>query len=76
MENKNIKTGSVSKNLLKDTEFQSLIKFESDYATTIKGGHLPTYYTKQQQLRLVNEVNFLTPLEKVQFVQGIFTSKN
>ncbi|MGZ3901157.1 MAG: hypothetical protein ACXVNM_08510 [Bacteroidia bacterium] len=76
MENKNINIGSLNKNLLKDTEFKSIIKFESDYAGTIKGGHLPTYYSKNQQSRLVNSVNLLTPLEQVQLVHSIFTSKN
>lgn len=76
MENKKINSTSVYKNLLTDIEFKSLIKFESYYACTIKGGHLPTYYTKTQQVRLVNPINFLSTPEKVQFVQGIFTSKN
>jgi hypothetical protein len=77
MENKNINTGSsLNKNLLTDLEFQSLIKFESNYAALIKGGHLPGYYTKEQQSRLVNDVNLLSPLEKVQLVKAIFTSKN
>ncbi|MBA3664910.1 MAG: hypothetical protein H0W61_11980 [Bacteroidetes bacterium] len=76
MENKNINTDALKVNLLNDTEFKSIIKFESEYAGIIKGGHLPTYYSKYQQSRLVSDVNLLTPLEKVQLAHSIFTSKN
>jgi hypothetical protein len=76
MENKNINTGSKKLNLLQDSEFKSLIKFESEYAGIIKGGHLPAYYQKEKQIRLVSAVNLLTSLEQVQLVKTIFTSKN
>jgi hypothetical protein len=76
MENKNPNAQSLNKNLLDDFEFKALIKFETEYAAIIKGGHLPTYYTSRKQNRLVSDVNLLSTLEKVQLVKGIFTSKN
>lgn len=76
MENKNINTGLSKANLLQDSDFKSLIKFESEYAGIIKGGHLPAYYPKEAQKRLINPVNLLTSLEQVQLVQTIFISKN
>lgn len=76
MENKNINTNISKTNLLTDTEFKSFIKFESEYAGIIKGGHLPAYFTNEKQTRLVSDVNLLSSVEQVELVRGLFTSKN
>lgn len=76
MENKNINIGSLNTNLLKDKDFKATLKFESEYAGIIKGGHLPAYYSKDQQKRLVSDINLFSSLEKVELVQSLFTSKN
>ncbi len=76
MENKKINTDTSKGNLFRDPEFKSLIKFESEYAGIIKGGHLPLYYSETHRARVVTNVNLLTSLEQVELVQTIFTSKN
>ncbi|MBI2721021.1 MAG: hypothetical protein HYX39_02485 [Bacteroidetes bacterium] len=76
MENKNINIGSLNINLLKDKDFIASLKFETEFAGIVKGGHLPAYYSKDQQKRLVSKINLFSSLEKVEFVQSLFTSKN
>lgn len=76
MENNNINIKTLSLNLLINNDFISAIKFEADYASVVKGGHLPYYYTAEKKRRLVDSVNLLSPAEQQEIVYSLFTGKN
>jgi hypothetical protein len=65
-----------AQNLLTDKEFRSFVQFQSNYANSVKGGHLPYYYSQKQKNRLVTDVNFLTSQELQHVVYDTFISKN
>lgn len=73
---KNLNTYTNSKNLLSSAEFLSILKFEADYATVVKGGHQPYYYSTEKKTRLVNDINILSAPEQKEIVYNLFTSKN
>jgi hypothetical protein len=74
MENNNINI--LNRNLLNDNEFKTSLRFETEYASAIKGGHLPYYFGEEKKLRLITDVNFLSQKEKQELICNIFTSKN
>jgi len=76
MENNNINIKSLNRNLLNNRDFPSSLKFEADYASIVKGGHLPYYYSTEKKQRLVSDINLLSPVEQQEIVYNLFTSKN
>lgn len=63
-------------NLLNNPDFLSLLRFEADYANTVKGGNLPYYYSKEKRVRLTNPVNFLSSSEQKEIIYSFFISLN
>lgn len=73
---KNIHTELNNANLLNDKDFVSQLEFETTYASIVKGGHSPYYFSDEKQIRLVSEINFLSHKEKQALVHNLFISKN
>jgi hypothetical protein len=65
-----------AQNLLLDKQFISFVQFQSNYANSVKGGHLPYYYTQDHRHRLVANVNLLGAKEMQNLVYETFVSKN
>lgn len=63
-------------NLLQSAQFITALKFEAEYANTVKGGHLPEYIGIKKRERLVSSVNLLTSAETIDLVHHLFTGKN
>lgn len=63
-------------NLLNDKQFNSFIQFQANYGNSIRGGHLPNYFSDKQRQRLITEVNLLTEPELRELVQTVYQSKN
>ena len=64
MEN-NINKNTVSaQNLLNNTDFKNLLRFEAEYASAIRGGSYPAYQNTQSTSRLVSDINFLSSSEQ------------
>lgn len=63
-------------NLLNSKQFRSYVSFQANYASSVKGGHLPYYLNTLQRQRLVSEINLLTSEEQVLLVQSQYRSHN
>jgi hypothetical protein len=63
-------------NLLHSLNFITALKFEAEYANTIKGGHLPDYIGIKKRERLVSAVNILTSAETSDIANHLFIGKN
>jgi hypothetical protein len=72
----NIQTSSYKFNLLNSTQFKQALKFEAQYANSIKGGHLPNFINIKQRERIVNTINILTSEENTSLISDIFIGKN
>lgn len=73
---KNIKITYNTINLLNTPSFLSALKFEADYANTVKGGHLPQYINEQKRKRLASNVNLLDSSESLDLITNLFIGKN
>jgi len=74
MKNLNIETNNT--NLLNDKEFKAQLEFEASYASVVKGGHFPYYFTENKIERVVSDINILSSKEQKELSFNLFTSKN
>lgn len=73
---KNNTTKINTHNLLQSQDFKTALHFEATVASTIKGGHLPYYISKQTRRRIIDTINLLNEDEKQQLIHTLFISKN
>ena len=55
-------------NLLLKAEFKAALLFEAKYASVVKGGYLPSHLSRQQESRLVSDINLLNSEERNQII--------
>lgn len=73
---KNIKTTVSRIDLLSNDTYKSFLKVQASYSVAQTGGSYAYYKNLKEQVRLIDDVNILTPAENKQIIFSNLLSKN